>query len=184
MHRRSGIIAAPAILAGVAAVTVPALARDAPFHLGGVAIGATGPSRLDIGLGAFNFNRHGPSSRNDVSPEGEMEWRGIPRLFGMGPAIGVMVNGNGGAMGYAGVYTDFSYRCWTLTPELALGAYHQGAGKALGGVFQFRLAAELDYRLTRGDEIGLRFAHVSNAGVHAENPGEQEILLTWAWPFS
>jgi hypothetical protein len=183
MRPRHRFLTAPVLVAGIMAITAPVLAAGAPLRLGNLAIGAAGPGRLDIGLGAFNFYRRGPAPGNDVSPEGELEWRGGPRLFGLGPAGGVMVNGDGGTMAYAGVYTDFRDRRWSLTPELALGAYHRGAGKALGGIFEFRLAAELDYRLRGGDEIGLRFAHISNAGIHDRNPGEQEILATWAWPF-
>jgi hypothetical protein len=61
-----------------------------------------------------------------------------------------------------------------------MGGYHDGDSANLGGVFQFRLSLDVAYRFDNGHRLGVRAAHISNAGVNEENPGEEELLLTYS----
>lgn len=70
------------------------------------------------------------------------------------------------------------------TPFLGLGGYSEGDDTDLGGVFQFRASLNLAYQFHDGSRFGVRFAHISNAGIHDRNPGEEELLLTYSIPFS
>jgi lipid A 3-O-deacylase len=62
-----------------------------------------------------------------------------------------------------------------------MGGYHEGDSADLGGVFQFRESIDLAYRFDNGHRLGVRVAHISNAGIHDKNPGEEEILLTYSF---
>jgi hypothetical protein len=75
---------------------------------------------------------------------------------------------------------DLSYRRIYVTPQIAMGGYHDGDSANLGGVFQFRLSLDVAYRFDNGHRLGVRAAHISNAGVNEENPGEEELLLTYS----
>jgi lipid A 3-O-deacylase len=61
--------------------------------------------------------------------------------------------------------------------------YRRGSGEDLGGVFQFRLSANLAYQFHGGWRLGVHFAHISNAGIYARDPGDDELLLTVKTPY-
>ena len=72
----------------------------------------------------------------------------------VGLSLGLVANTRGGLYGYVGVYGDLSYRKFYLTPQLAMGGYHEGASSDLGGVFQFRESLDLTYRFDNGHRFG------------------------------
>ena len=101
----------------------------------------------------------------------------------LGPAIGAVANTDRGAYGYVGLYADFKYRNLVVTPLAGLGAYHQADSSDLGGVFQFRLALGITYQFEDQSRLGITLGHISNAQIHDENPGEDEVYVSFALPF-
>ncbi len=118
------------------------------------------PSYIDLAAGAFDIQGH---RELPTAPEGRGEFRFGRKLFYVGPAAGVLANTQGGVFGYAGFYTDFAWDRFVLTPLGAIGAYHRGGSEDLGGVFQFRIAANLAYEFDNAGRLGVTFAHISNA---------------------
>ncbi len=153
------------------------------YRLGPLQFLGDEPRMLDVGAGAYNFLRRGPGKGNRISAEGRLEVRFGPKLFSVGPAVGVLANADGGVFAYAGMYTDLRYRRFIVTPLLGLGGYSRGHSKHLGGVFQFRLSVTVSYEFANRSRLGLTFAHISNSSIHARNPSEQELLLSYAIPF-
>lgn len=136
-------------------------------------------SYVDLGAGAFNLlSTHGKTPTS----EGTLEFHYGDKLWGLGPAAGVLVNGQGGVFGYGGIYADFARGPWLFTPLLAVGGYSRGDSEELGGVFEFRLSATLAYRFAGGARLGLEFGHISNAGIHSTNPSDNEALVSLALP--
>jgi hypothetical protein len=126
-------------------------------------------------VGAGLFNVRGDERKSGA---GTVEYRFGRKVFVVGLTLGVMANTDGGAFGYTGIYADLSHKSFYVTPQLAFGGYHEGDSKDLGEAFQFRMSLDLAYRFANGQRLGLRGAHISNAGIHVSNPGEEEILLT------
>lgn len=142
---------------------------------------ADNPSYLDFGVGAFDVDH------SNQSAAGYVEYRYGKKLFNIvGPLAGIMANTDGGVFGYGGIYGDAKFWNLVVTPFFSVGGYHRGGSKDLGGVFQFRegitIAYEFDKGFNQGSRIGFRYAHISNAGIHDRNPGENELLLTYAIP--
>ena len=175
-------------LVAVAALTSlifaePASGQQAVHDIGPVMVLGPGPDRVIVGLGAYNI---GPSTghtphAHSTPAMAEIEYRfgWKPDFLGqaIGPAAGLLANTDGGVYGYLGVYADLPVGNFVITPLAGAGGYHEGDGKDLGGIFQFRLALTGAYQFADGMRLGLRLAHLSNAAIHAENPGENEILL-------
>ena len=63
-----------------------------------------------------------------------------------------------------------------------MGGYHTGDSSDLGGVFEFRLSLDIAYRFDNRHRLGVRAAHISNGGVNEQNPGEEELFLTYSIP--
>jgi lipid A 3-O-deacylase len=165
-----------ALLAGSAVTT--AAAGEPPItpflELGPVVLHGSEADLLMLGLGAYDpFD-------NGSAPGATLEYRLGRKLFFIGPAIGGIANTDGGLFGYFGLYFDLSVGPVYFTPQLGLGAYHQGDSRDLGGVFQFRETVEFSYRFANGHRLGARVAHISNADIHDRNPGEEEYYLTYA----
>jgi lipid A 3-O-deacylase len=171
-------------IAFVAAVTVAALAARpaaAQFSLGSPG----GPPRIELGAGAFDIT---PSNRKDAGVQGV--FRGeyhfgdvlIP-LFS--PFLGADVTTTGGSYLFGGFGFDINFSPnWVLTPNGAIGFYQRGGGTPLGSWVEFRTGAELDYKFEDQRRIGVVVQHMSNAGLTKNNPGEQEILVTYQLPLN
>lgn len=182
----------PVFLLSLCAAAAPAGAQgsaaqpSSAFEIGPIVARGNDSDRIQFGVGAFNID----SERNggDKAAEGSIEYRfgwKLPFLGSfLGPAVGAIANSDGGAHGYAGLYADFAIGKWVISPLAGIGGYHQGDSKDLGGAFSFRLALDAAYEFDSGSRLGLRFAHISNAWLYDNNPGEEELLMTYTVPLS
>jgi lipid A 3-O-deacylase len=168
-----GLLAALSVTSGAARADAPGTTAFA--RLGPIVIHGNEADNLLLGAGVFDL-------RDETSPAGTIEYRFGRKVFVVGFSLGLVANTRGGLFGYVGAYGDLSYRKFYLTPQLAMGGYHEGASSNLGGVFQFRMSLDLAYRFDNGQRLGVRAAHISNAHIHDHNPGEEEILLTYSFP--
>ena len=144
-------------------------------HLGPIVVHGNEADNLLVGAGVFDL-------RHDLSGAGTIEYRFGRKVFVVGLTLGLMENTDGGLFGYVGVYGDLSYHKLDVTPQLAMGGYGEGESEDLGGVFQFRESLDIAWRFDNGQRLGIRGAHISNAGIHDINPGEEELLLTYSFP--
>jgi hypothetical protein len=138
------------------------------------------PSFLALGAGWYDMNR-----QTDQAAEFRAEWRGTRALWVFKPLVGVMATSDAAVYGYGGILLDiYLGRRIVFSPSVAAGAYHNGNGKDLGSVVEFRSSAELAYRFDDRSRIGLNFYHISNAGIGDKNPGTEVLSLTYAIPLN
>lgn len=193
-ERRSGQLRwLPVRLAFVALAAIAALAGAGPpagaqsatpaedLHVGPVAILSQVPTLLDLGAGTYDLI--GNAHRNETGAAGA-ELRLGQRWGGVGPAVGTLVDVRGGGMAYVGIDSDFAVGPVIVTPLAGLGAWWHGSrdDERLGGTFEFRLSLAAAYAFADGARAGLRFGHISNADIHTVNPGENDLMLTYAFP--
>lgn len=155
-----------------------AVARAEEPAAEGVSFGLSeGTDVLTLGAGAFDFNDE------DSAGEVRAEYRFIQRPLGLTPLIGIQVNTDGGVFGYGGFGYDVYFgRHFVVTPQATMGGYDRGQSKDLGGVFQFRTGVEFAYRFDNRYRVGIALHHISNAGIHDENPGTNILVLTVSMP--
>lgn len=140
------------------------------------AISAAAQERLTFSAGSFDV-------LNQNVPNFGMEYRGASFWHDLQPMIGLQANVDGGVYGYAGLNYDWQFaNNWHLVPNLAVGAYDDHSSKDLGGTLEFRSGIELDYALANQHRLGLAFHHISNAGIYDENPGTEQLMLTYSVP--
>jgi hypothetical protein len=132
--------------------------------------------RFDVAAGAFDFGKE------DVAAL-RWEGRGGRKLGFVGPAAGVLATLDSSVYGYVGVFADLAVHRLVLTPLFGVGLYHDGGGKDLGGTLEFRSALTIAWEMESGARTGVQFAHISNADLHDENPGANELLLSFSIPF-
>jgi hypothetical protein len=156
------------------------VAPEAFYQLGNWQLLGAESHYLDLGLGVFDAteNRHG-----SAAGEARIELRVGQKLGFVGPAVGLLATTDGGWFGYGGLYADIVYKNLVITPMLSMGGYEAGDGKDLGGTLEFRSVLGLSWQFANRARLGLQIAHISNADMHDKNPGAEDFLLTFAWPF-
>lgn len=101
------------------------------------------------------------------------------------PFLGVMATTDATIYGYGGLRFEFNLgNDWQVVPNFAIGAYHAGDGKDLGGTMEFRDGIEINYDLPVLGRIGLEFYHMSNASIYDKNPGTEVITLNYIQPIA
>ena len=114
------------------------------------------PSFLALGAGYYDMNR-----LTNEAAEFRAEWRGTRSLWIFKPLAGIMGTSDAAVYGYGGILVDLYFgRRIVFSPSFAAGAYHQGNGKDLGHVVEFRSSAELAYRFDDRSRIGINFYHL------------------------
>ena len=171
----AGLLYALAAAFGLDLVRADEPETTAFAHLGPIVVHGNEADNLLLGAGVFDL-------RHDISGAGTVEYRFGRKVCVVGLALGLMANTEGGLFGYAGVYGDLSYQKLYVTPQLAMGGYGEGSSQDLGGVFQFRQSLDIAWRFDNGQRVGIRAAHISNAGIHEINPGDEELFLTYSFP--
>jgi lipid A 3-O-deacylase len=107
-----------------------------------------------------------------------------PLRWDLAPAVSVMRTADDATFIHAGFRLDLPLTDrFRLTAQSGAGYYDAGDDKDLGGHLQFRSGLEAAWRLSRRQELGLLLYHLSNAGINSRNPGEESLVLQWAWTF-
>lgn len=92
--------------------------------------------------------------------------------FGLGAIDG---EGETGFLGHVGPAVEIEFGDFPLELIISSGpallSEHEFDNLDLGGSFQFMSAIGFDYEITEVWTIGYRWLHISNAGLHDENPG-------------
>jgi len=137
------------------------------------------PSFIALGAGYYDIND------NEDAAEFRVEWRGRRALWVFKPQVGVMGTSDGAVYGYGGILLDIYFgRRIVVTPSFAAGLYHDGSGKDLGHVVEFRSALEVAYRFDNRSRLGVQFYHLSNASLDDNNPGTEVLSFTYAIPLN
>lgn len=154
------------VAAGLTAVGLnPAAAEDDDPHF------------LTLAAGYYDIHD------NMDAAELRAEFRARNKLWIFKPFGGVMGTSDAALYGYAGVLVDLYFgRRIVLTPSFAAGLYHNGDGKDLGHVVEFRSSAELAWRFDDRSRLGLSFYHISNASLSDNNPGTEVLSLNYSIP--
>ena len=64
-----------------------------------------------------------------------------------------------------------------FTPSFAPGLYHEGDGKDLGHILEFKSEVQLSYVTSDRTSLGISYNHVSNASLGDKNPGANSYML-------
>ncbi|WP_291316563.1 acyloxyacyl hydrolase [Desulfuromonas sp.] len=147
-------------------------------RLGPLEVLGDGNSVLEFGVGEFDA-----FDGDEDAVAGFAEYRFGRKALFVGPGIGLMANADGAFFGYGSLYADLALGAWFFTPFTGAGLYEQGDSRDLGGIVQFRSGMTISRRIGDLYLLGVRYAHVSNANLYDDNPGEDELHLTWTVRF-
>ena len=98
-------------------------------------------------------------------------------LGNVSPITGGFVTENSAAYIYTGIEWNVDMGSLTFTPSFAPGLYHEGDGKDLGHVLEFKSEVQLSYATSDKTSFGLSYNHVSNASLGNKNPGANSYMF-------
>ena len=70
-----------------------------------------------------------------------------------------------------------------LIPSFTPGLYHEGDGKDLGHLVEFKSELQLSLDLSPSTEFGFSYNHLSNASLGSKNPGANSYMFNFLKKF-
>jgi hypothetical protein len=101
----------------------------------------------------------------------------------LSPVTGAMITGDNASYVYTGVQAQYKVGKLNLTPSFTPGLYHEGDGKDLGHVVEFKSELQLSLDLLGDSELGFSYNHISNASLGDKNPGANSYMLNFLKKF-
>ena len=99
------------------------------------------------------------------------------------PITGVFVTENSAAYIYTGVEWNVDMGSFYFTPSFAPGLYHEGDGKDLGHVLEFKSEVQLSYKASDTTNLAVSYNHISNASLGDKNPGANSYMFNFLKKF-
>ena len=104
-------------------------------------------------------------------------------LGNVSPITGGFVTENSAAYVYTGIEWNVDMGSLLFTPSFAPGLYHEGDGKDLGHVLEFKSEVQLSYKTSDTMNLGVSYNHVSNASLGDKNPGANSYMFNFLKKF-
>ncbi len=154
-----------------------AVEEETYYQSGSFSLAGDGASYLQVAAGTYDLDE------NEDGVAGQIEWRFGKKYLFIGPALGLLMNTDGGVYLYGQLYADMGFGNLRIVPAFGFGAHDEGSSEDLGGTFQFISSLSIAYQMTNQGRIGIRYEHISNADIYDDNPGTDPLLLFYEHPF-
>ena len=99
------------------------------------------------------------------------------------PVTGAMITADNAGYIYTGIQAQYKIGNLNLTPSFAPGLYHEGDGKDLGHLLEFKSEVQLSLDLFKNSELGFSYNHISNASLGDKNPGANSYMFNFLQKF-
>ena len=100
-------------------------------------------------------------------------------LGNLSPITGVLITSDNAGYVYTGVQAQYKIGILNITPSFTPGLYHEGDGKDLGHMLEFKSEVQLSLDLSKNTELGLSYNHLSNASLGDKNPGANSYMFNF-----
>ena len=104
-------------------------------------------------------------------------------LGNLSPVTGALITEDAAAYVYTGVQAQYKIGALNLTPSFTPGLYHEGDGKDLGHMLEFKSEVQLSLDLSKTSEFGFSYNHISNASIGDKNPGANSYMFNFLKSF-
>ena len=104
-------------------------------------------------------------------------------LGNVSPITGGFITENSAAYIYTGIEWNVAMGGMMFTPSFAPGLYHEGDGKDLGHVLEFKSEVQLSYVVSDKTSFGVSYNHISNASLGDKNPGANSYMFNFLKKF-
>ena len=133
--------------------------------------------------GMFDFSDTGKkSSLFGVQHQNENLYR-ESFLGQLSPVTGFMITADSATYMYTGIQAQYKLGVIALTPSFTPGIYHEGNGKDLGHLVEFKSEVQATVNLSENTKFGMSYNHISNASLGDKNPGANSYMFNFLKTF-
>ena len=100
-------------------------------------------------------------------------------LGNLSPITGALITSDNAGYIYTGVQAQYKIGILNITPSFTPGLYHEGDGKDLGHMLEFKSEVQLSLDLSKNTELGFSYNHLSNASLGDKNPGANSYMFNF-----
>ena len=101
----------------------------------------------------------------------------------LSPVTGALITADNATYFYTGVQAEYKLGNINLTPSFTPGLYHEGDGKDLGHIVEFKSEIQLSVDLLKNSQLGFSYNHISNASLGDKNPGANSYMFNFMKKF-
>ena len=100
-------------------------------------------------------------------------------LGNLSPITGALITADNAGYIYTGVQAQYKLGNLNITPSFTPGLYHEGDGKDLGHILEFKSEVQISLNLFKNSELGFSYNHISNASLGDKNPGANSYMFNF-----
>ena len=104
-------------------------------------------------------------------------------LGNLSPITGALITADNAGYVYTGVQAQYKLGNLNITPSFTPGLYHEGSGKDLGHILEFKSEVQISLDIFKNAELGFSYNHISNASLGDKNPGANSYMFNFLKSF-
>ena len=138
---------------------------------------------LSVYSGMFDFSDDGKRSTL-VGIQHQNENLNRDTFLGnLSPITGALITADNAGYVYTGVQAQYKLGNLNITPSFTPGLYHEGDGKDLGHILEFKSEVQISLDIFKNSELGFSYNHISNASLGDKNPGANSYMFNFLKTF-
>ena len=136
-------------------------------------------AKLNFYTGMFDFSDNGKSSTLVGFQHQNENLNRDTFLGNLSPITGALFTADSAGYVYTGVQSKYNIGFLNIIPSFTPGLYHEGDGKDLGHMLEFKSEVQLSLDLSKNTELGFSYNHISNASLGDKNPGANSYMFNF-----
>ena len=136
-------------------------------------------TEFNVYTGMFDFSDDGKKSELIGFQHQNENLNRDTFLGNLSPITGFLITADNAGYIYTGVQAQYKLGALNLTPSFTPGIYHEGDGKDLGHLIEFKSELQISLDLSKTSELGFSYNHISNASLGDKNPGANSYMFNF-----
>ena len=139
--------------------------------------------KFNFYTGMFDFSDDGKKSTIfGIQHQNESLFRDS-FLGTISPVTGALITADNAGYIYTGIQAQYKLGNLNITPSFTPGLYHEGDGKDLGHLLEFKSEVQISLDIFKNSELGFSYNHISNASLGDKNPGANSYMFNFLKSF-
>ncbi len=136
-------------------------------------------TEFSVYTGMFDFSDNGKRSTLIGFQHQNEDLNRDTFLGNLSPITGALITADNAGYIYTGVQAQYKIGTLNFTPSFTPGLYHEGDGKDLGHLIEFKSELQISLDLSKSSELGFSYNHLSNASLGDKNPGANSYMFNF-----
>ena len=136
-------------------------------------------TEFNVYTGMFDFSDDGKRSTLIGLEHQDENLNRDTFLGNLSPITGFLFTADNAGYFYTGVQAQYKMGVLNFTPSFTPGLYHEGDGKDLGHIIEFKSELQFSLDLSKSSELGFSYNHISNASLGDKNPGANSYMFNF-----